>query len=375
MRNEVIYKGLRLSSTKCRYFQVREGHENSLVEDPITSVLTLTYSPGSSAKSLSIALGIPCVGPGTEPMEPMGMVERFKQVTVTINGLKLEKLTYDTHVINIVIVGDSESRVVQTYDYTTFVVSKDDCKNPEFIEFLFYSGNLLYLRPIGPKVKGYSLCNFPKITIGKESRELTSTNQVPYTLRGRYDNYLIREIDYQDQFVLEMRRILERYGIEFVRYNKETTLGRTSYITYQFHQTPTVVNHPKRRDYDRNIISHKQGIEFTLHATDMVLYHDFKNKYSNVNLLTNFTEFKATDKAGDRWTAAVKWSGITEDFNHTYQADENSNFAFQCQFRCELFFYEVLDTRYEFLEEIITRLDAQDIDGKTSVRLTQRTEK
>lgn len=375
MRNEVIYKGLRLSSSKCRYFQVKEGHENSLIEDPTTSVLTLTYSPGSSAKSLSIALGIPCVGPGTSPMEPMGMVERFKQVTVTLNGLKLEKLTYDTHVINLVIVSDSESRVVQTYNYTTFVVSKDDYKNPEFIEFLFYSGNLLYLRPIGPKVKGYTISNFPRVTIGKESRELTSTNQVPYTLRGRYDNYLIREIDYQDQFVLEVRRILERYGIEFVRYNKETTLGKTSYITYQFNQTPTLVNHPKRRDYDRNIISHKQGIEFTLHATDMVLYHDFKNKYSNVNLLTNFTEFKATDKAGDRWTAAIKWSGITEDFNHTYQADENSNFAFQCQFRCELFFYEVLDTRYEFLEEIITRLDTQDIDGKTSVKSIQRIEK
>ena len=375
MRNEVIYKGLRLSSSKCRYFQVKEGHENSLIEDPTTSVLTLTYSPGSSAKSLSIALGIPCVGPGTSPMEPMGMVERFKQVTVTLNGLKLEKLTYDTHVINLVIVSDSESRVVQTYNYTTFVVSKDDYKNPEFIEFLFYSGNLLYLRPIGPKVKGYTISNFPRVTIGKESRELTSTNQVPYTLRGRYDNYLIREIDYQDQFVLEVRRILERYGIEFVRYNKETTLGKTSYITYQFNQTPTLVNHPKRCDYDRNIISHKQGIEFTLHATDMVLYHDFKNKYSNVNLLTNFTEFKATDKAGDRWTAAIKWSGITEDFNHTYQADENSNFAFQCQFRCELFFYEVLDTRYEFLEEIITRLDTQDIDGKTSVKSIQRIEK
>ena len=160
MRNEVIYKGLRLSSSKCRYFQVKEGHENSLIEDPTTSVLTLTYSPGSSAKSLSIALGIPCVGPGTSPMEPMGMVERFKQVTVTLNGLKLEKLTYDTHVINLVIVSDSESRVVQTYNYTTFVVSKDDYKNPEFIEFLFYSGNLLYLRPIGPKVKNYTISNF-----------------------------------------------------------------------------------------------------------------------------------------------------------------------------------------------------------------------
>jgi purine-nucleoside phosphorylase len=35
----------------------------------------------------------------------------------------------------------------------------------------------------------------------------------------------------------------------------------------------------------------------------------------------------------------------------------NSNFANQCQFRCELFFYEVIDDRYEFLNEITYNLE------------------
>ena len=367
MRNEVIYKGLRLSSSKCRYFQVKEGSMNSIVENETLSTLILTYSPGSSAKSLSASLGIPLVGAGQQELEPMSQASRFQQITVSFNGLKLEKLTYDPHTINIVIVSDSESRVVQTYNYTIFVISKDDYRNPEFIKFLFYSGKLLYLRPIGPKIQNYELRNFPKTIVSGESRELTSDNQTIYALRKRYDDYLIREIDYQDQFIIEIRRILDDYGIELVRYNKEQTLGRTSYITYQFHQTPVNFNHPKRRDYDRNIMNHRQPIEFVLHTTDMVLYHDFKNKYNNVNLLSNFTEFKTTDRAGGRWSAAAKWGGITEDFNHIYQPDENSNFAFQCQFRCELFFYEVLDTRYEFLEEIVTRLDAEDKYGGTSV--------
>ena len=133
-----------------------------------------------------------------------------------------------------------------------------------------------------------------------------------------------------------------------------------SYITYQFNQSPVNENHPKRGDMDRYIIQRKQPIEFVLHTTDMILYHDFKNKYSNVNLVTNLTEFKTTDRYGDRWTAAAKWSPITEEFNQIYQPDDNSNFAFQCQFRCELYFYEVLDTRYEFLEEIIYRLELED---------------
>lgn len=367
MNNEIVYRGLRLITDKCRYFSIEKGNINSIHEDTTTSTLKLTYSPGSSAKSLSISLGIQLVGDGNQLMEPSYGSQRFKPTYITLNGLKLEKLTYDPHTINIVIVEDSESRVVQTYDHTIFVIHKDDYKNPEFIKFLFYSGNLLYLRAIGPKISGYQLRNFPKILVKNEDLNLESSSEVIYTLRKRYNDYLIREIDYQDQFILELRRILDDYGIELVRINKETSLSKTSYITYQFHQTPINQNHPKRRDYDRNIISHRQPVEFTLHTTDMVLYHDFKNKFTNVDLLTNFTEYKTTDRAGDRWTAAVKWGQITEDFNHVYQPDDNSNFALQCQFRCELFYYEVLDTRFEFLNEIITSLESEDASGKNPI--------
>jgi len=92
----------------------------------------------------------------------------------------------------------------------------------------------------------------------------------------------------------------------------------------------------------------------------MVMYYDFKNKYNNVDLLTNLCEYKTTDKYGYRWTAAVKWAQITEDFNHNYQGDDNSNFSNQCQFRCEIFFYEVLDERYKFLQIIESELKAEE---------------
>ena len=373
MTNEIVYKGLRLSSGKCRYYQVKEGSMNTIVENQITSTLTLTYSPGSSAKSLSVSLGIPLVGSGNIPMEPMSTPKKFLKTYITLNGLKLEKLTHDPHAISITIVDDSESRVVQNYDYTILVISKDDYKNPEFIKFLFYSGNLLYLRPVGPRIKDYQLRNFPKLLV--DNQDLISTSEVYYTLRRRYNDYLIREVDYQDQFIKEIRRILDDYGVELVRVNKEKTLSVTSYVSYQINQTPVLVNHPKRRDYARNILTHKQPIDFFLHTNDMVLYHDFKNKYMNVNLLTNFTEFKTTDRAGDRWSASARWHQITEDFNHLYQPDDNSNFAFQCQFRCELQFHEVLDTRYEFLEEIVTRLDAEDVNGETSEEATNTIKK
>lgn len=357
--NRIIYRGLELTSKyNCRYYNVVEGKTCSLVEDKNTSTLTLTYTEGSTSGSLSVILGIPRFGKDMI-MEPTGKTQKFSEVTVSINGLKLRKLTAESHIIHIVIVNDSESRVVQSYNGTTIVVSEENKDNDEFINFLFYSGNLTYLQPVGPKPKCWKIYNFPKIIINDKNLTLTSENDTVYTLRRRYDDYVIRAVDYQDQFVSEIRRLLDDYGLELVRQNKETTLRQTSYVTYQINQTPSPILHPGRNEFESKMISQKIPVEFVLRTTDMKLFFDFKNKYNNVNLLTNFCEFFTMDKYGDRWNAAIKWGSITEDFNHLYQSDDNSNFSYQCQFRCELYFTECFDNRFKFLEEIICNIESE----------------
>ena len=368
MFNEIIYKGLLLSTSKCRYWQVKSGNTNKLYEDPDSSTLILEFSPGSTALSLSKSLGIKLIGnPGQEITSSGSFPTKFIKTTISLNGLVLQKLTADNHTISIIRVSDSESRVVQNYRRTTFVVNQNDLSDPNFLEFLFFSGNLLFLRPLGKLPKGYTLNNFPKIVVGSKSLELESESTQTYALRKRYNDYLIREIDYTDQFILEVRHILDKYGIDFIRINKEMTLSRTSYVTYQMDQTPTPYHHPSRNNMAREIIDLRLPINFTLHTPDTVLYHDFKAKYQNVDLLTNLTMFKTSDKYGDRWTASVKWFNITEDFSQIYQADDNSNFANQCQFRCEIYFHEVKDSRYEFLKEIITELDSEDKNGEGKI--------
>lgn len=369
MNNEIIYKGLVLKSKKgCKYYKVIEGDTISLMEDTTTSTMTLTYTSGCTTETVANFLGITRLGKSQE-MEPTGGAKKFSSVGyVTLNGLKLQKMTSDTHIVSIVIVKDSESRVIQSYDSTTIVVSDEDKCNEEFVNFIFYSGNLAYLRPVGPKPKCWTFKNFPKITIKDSDVTLTSTSDFAYTLRRRYDDYVIREVEYIDQFILELRRILDNYGIELVRLNKEETLKLTSYITYQISQTPSRNHHPNYGD-DDTITSCRLPIDFTFRTTDMVMFYDFKNKYNNLDLLTNFCEFKTMDRYGDKWTAAVKWQQITEDFNHIYQTDDNANFGNQCQFRCELYFYEMIDTRYNFLQEILYDIYAMDQDNNNAFLL------
>ena len=357
MTYEFIYQGLSIV-TSCRYFQAKVGKGISFIEDQQSSTAYLTFPPDTSSGKFSELTNIKLVGPKDTILEPMGLPKRNQTTTISINGFKLRILPMETHIINIVIVADSESRVVQDSTSTTIVVSREDCRNSEFIKFLFYSGNLLYLKPYGPLPRGWEFRNFPKISVKYgETKSLGSNSDTVFYLRRRYDDYVIREIDYQDQFILEVRKILQDYGVELVRINKETSLTKTSYVQYQFLQTPSRISHPYRGDLEQNILSYRQPIEFTLHTNDTILYHDFKNKFMNLDLLTNFVEFKTTDKYGERWTAAVKWSQVSEEFNQQYQPDDNANFAYQCQFRCELLYYEVKDDRFKILEEISHKIE------------------
>lgn len=353
--NEVIYKGIHLSSAKSKYFYVVEGNTTSLVDDINSSVLKLTYIKGQSAKSVAKLLGLCHTGEDCELL-PMTSSYKFPNTVLSLNGLKLKKLTYDPHIVKIVIVSDHESRVSQSYDHTTIVVSENDYKNPEFIEFLFFSGNLLYLKPEVSKkcfIGGnWELKNYPKIYIADKNVTIDSESQKIYQLRNNYDRYLIRSVDYQDQFFNEIRYILDDYGIELCRYNREKTLQSTSYISYRINQTPSRTQHVLYSDVLEDSISYRCPIEFELRTTNMHLYFDFKTKYGNLDLLTNLCEFKTSDKYGERWSAAVKWGRVSEDFSHLYESDNNANFSYQCQFNCELYFQEVYDKSYDFFDEI-----------------------
>lgn len=357
--NEIIYKGLKLRSSKCKYFQLKQGKFNSVTEDNLKSLLTLTFTPGITSKTFSEVTGIEWVG-GDFELTPIDNPKKFTETYITLNGLKFRKLTYDEHTINLIIVKDSESRVVQDYGYTTIVVSEKDYRNQEFINYLFYSGGLKFLRPVGAKPKGcWEIRDFPRIKVGDRDVVLESDNETVFDLRRKYNDYVIREIDYQDQFLLEVRRILEDYGVELVRRNREQAISKTNYIDYQILQTPISAQHPTvyLPNGEENLLSKTIGIEFNLHFTDMVMFFDFKSQYTNVNLLSNFCTFYTTDKYGKRWAAGIKWSKITEDFNHQYQQDDMGHYGNQCSFRAEIFFTEAIDDRYRVLEEIICRLE------------------
>ena len=350
--NKLNYQGL-VFETSCKYFYIHTGDNFALRENKKSSVYEIIYPEGSTADEVSRVLGISREGEN-QKINEMSRPEKFNEIYLTLNGLKFRKLTYDQHIIKIVIVQDSDSRVLQGYSHTTLVISEKDYKNQEFINFLLYSGGLKYLLPVTSKkcLGTWEIRNFPRIIVGDKSLDIKSDSETVYSLREKYDNYRIRSIDYQNQFIEELRKRLGEYGIELARYNREKTLSNTSYVTYKFSQTPVNYNHPMYSDEHCTILNHRLSVELELRCDNTQLFFDFKNKYNNVDLLTNFCEMSTMDKYGDLWVSAIKWGRITEDFSQLYEADNNSNFSLQCQFSCELYFYEAYDDRFSFIEEI-----------------------
>lgn len=351
--NEIVYKGIRLR-TEFQYYRFKVGDHASIVTNPNEYAIEITYPEGCTSYGLAKILNLEVTDDiKLEPTKGNGYI-KFNPVTVTLNGLKFTKMTTDSHVIHVVLVDDYPSRVSQDYHSTTIVINTADKSDPEFLKYVLT--NLKYLRLNDARKVDFSkvsIANFPRITINDTSVVLNSEVTYVHKLRNNHNRYLIRAIDYEHEFLRRLELILKDFGVQLTRVNREETLNSTSYVSYSINQTPVKYNHARYSDVQDQIMCHMLPIDFQLRSPDMVLLFDFKNKYNNVDLLTNFCEFVTKDKYGKEWTAAIKWSPITEEFNHMYGNDDNSNYANQCTFRAELYFFEVYDKNYSYIEEII----------------------
>lgn len=363
--NSVNYQGLLIKS-ECKYFYIHSGDCNYRQENKKESLLEISFKEGSTNNEIGQLFGIEVLGK-TRKLTGMVRSEIFPKTTVTINGLKFEKTTYDPHVFRTVIIGDGKSQVIQTYEHTTILISEKDLEDRTLMSAILCGINgqsLLYLRPVAAKrcLSTWEWSNFPRILITDKSLDLNSTSKTVYYLRKQYDNYRIRNIDYQNQFIEEIKRKLDRYGVELVRFNREKTLTRTSYVSYRFSQTPSSNLHPMYRDPQDGITNKRLLVEFELRTSNTQLFFDFKNKYINVDLLTNFCEMTTMDKYGDLWTSSIKWGRITEDFNQMYEQDNNQNFSLSCQFTAELFFYEAYDSTVDLIRDINVEIEEMSND-------------
>lgn len=223
--NEIVYCGLKLV-TECSYFKFTEGDHASIVTNPKEYAVEVTFPKGIMSKELGDLLNIKVTDDRLVTPTLGNGYHRINNVSVKLNGLEFIKLTSDPHVVRIALVDDYPSRVCQDYNSTTIVINDNDKSDPEFLGYVF--SNLKYMKLRYPRkvdFSKYTVANFPKITIYDKSLDLTSKSTYIHKLRSNHNRYLIKAVDYEHQFFHDISQILEEFGVQLTRKNREE-IGR-----------------------------------------------------------------------------------------------------------------------------------------------------
>lgn len=172
----------------------------------------------------------------------------------------------------------------------------------------------------------------------------------------QYTNYRISTTNYIAAFVKEITKICVDYGLGFTDYKKETVLETKNVLTYK------VTSKDQGRKFvdeeGRLIIPWKIRFSFNLETPETIVYEDFRNKYSNLLLLSCATEFSTKDKYESPWCYSVLWDKLSDDFDHDYGSTSSGNFGYDIPFNCTMDIFEVSDEMYYVVKEFdITMTD------------------
>jgi hypothetical protein len=266
-----------------------------------------------------------------------------------------------------------------TYNYNQFIVRDLD-------DYIFRHNDLSYnvlipessphqLDAVGANISnetGYELyatgaqnpvMNYYNLNIGQVST-VSSTNDFVFDLKSKYENYQLGMIDVVNSLVIQLKGIFKTYGVELIRYPIDQNVHTVNHATYRISELQRQETH-KTDDYPlRYCIRNHTTIDFELTTPDLVLLNDFKIKYQNLDVLTNFVEFYTKDSRGLEWISSLKWGPLPTDFEQDYSTDSQGNSAYKINFSTELEYYTVYNEEFNIIQSIIANLIATDANDK-----------
>lgn len=356
----LVTQGLRIT-TDSRYIKFSKGSKFNTRLDINSSCLYIEFPIGQLTTEMS--------SPYVEVLVPGVLVEtnyiKVINPVINLNGLELEKYSLGDYNYSQLIVEDIDE-FIMNFDssYCQVLIPKtQDWNINKFI-------GLLQKNPfIG--VKNYSklreLTNFYQVNIRDKNREFTSSNKFKFNTKTKYTKYLLDPITVESEFIDNIRTIAEEYGLELIRLPIDQNTNSLHKLTYRFTEISKQDSHKSDSNPLRYAVSKVDRVEFKLSTPDLSIYNDFKTRYQNLDILSNFTEFYTNDKLGRSWISNVNWQPADTSFQQDYQQDENGNIAFELSFSCELGYYTVYDETYYNIQEMILSIIGKDTTTNTVV--------
>jgi len=359
--NTIITQGLKID-LRVRYIKFTQSKYLDIREDFEESCLYIDFPPNFCSSKL-INKNITVLKP--QKLKETDFIKVVNPI-INLNGFKFKKLIMNDYVFSQFIVKDLD-QFVMTYDENQCEILIPRIYSYDFKKYECLLRQNPYFEVIENKLE--SINNFYTVNLTNRDLTLKSENTYSYPTKQMYTKYILDMIQVQESFIDNVRSKLLDFGLELVSLPLDKNTHSEHRVTYRFMETGRQTTHRTDAIPGRYLTGQSDKIEFKLSTPDMVIFNDFKHKYQNMELLTNFMEFYTRDKLGFDWISNVFWDPIDVTFNQDYTQDELGNVSFETPFYATINYYVVEDQKFEnMVSRIENTLDLINLKGKTELQ-------
>lgn len=357
---KILLQGMEVS-TKCRFVRIRYGPHVSITENLKESAMDIVVPEGFRSGNI-VSRNIKVVE--DRVLKPTDGYQMVRTVDIDLNGLMIRKIAPDMLSFNQFLVKDLTDFTVWSDGYRA-VVLVPECRISDKETYVKAVCSLPEFELVSAEAL-QSPTNIYGLKMGDESFSFDSNNGFVFSTKQFYERYSLRMIDVMHSFLTKLEKRLQDFGLQLVGFQMDEESLSPNNVKYRITELGRQISRPSFAVTERYAVKHKSIIEFELSASSLVVCNDFKTRYQNYDLVSDFTEFYTTDSHGVNWISSVNWGEITTNYTQDFETDQTGAIASTAQFSCELNYYVVFDDTYPRIRKIITDI----VDGVATVGRT-----
>lgn len=331
--NTLVVNGLKIT-TSLSYIKFIEAGVTQVEEDIPNSVLVIFFTKG--AKNTELPFEVIIEG----ELKESDLLSTYNPQN-KINNLNIKKLVVNEYILNQTIFTDLDK------SYALYNEERCDLFINQNIEYKDYI-TLLKSIPFLEITEGEDdvvLANITNCLMGRRRLNYIFPNYRAFKYKDTYTNYVIDEplVMYQvKKVVLEQ---LYDHGFESLKSDDQDELVEVpdvlSYSIQNADYNPIAkrVTPLLKRHTDANL-----SIEWKLKSTTLSKAMDIKNRYRNLEIISNLTSINVFDYNNNPFKVAIVWEDISGQLgDKSAVTDEENNYYHQLYFNCRVHFDIIMD--------------------------------